>query len=81
MKANPEKFQFILFFRDNNSTLTLLTLCVTLESLNVVKLLGVQIDFQLKFDEPVSVLCNKASRQINSLARLSKTLDQFKLAS
>ena len=76
MKANPDKFQFILFDKDNNSTLTLLS-GVTLESLKVVKLLGVQIDFQLKFDEHVSVLCSKASRQINVLARLSKTLDQI----
>ncbi len=42
MKANPEKFQFILFGKDNNSTLTLLP-GVTLESLKVVKLLGVHI--------------------------------------
>ncbi len=75
MKANPEKFQFILFGKDNNSTLTLLP-GVTLESLKFVKLLGVHIDFQLKFDEHVSVLCSKANRQINVLARLSKTLDQ-----
>ncbi len=40
-------------------------------------LLGVQIDFQLKFDEHVSVLCSKASRQINVLTKLSKTLDQI----
>ncbi len=74
-----EKFQFILFGKDNNSrppTLTLLT-GVTLESLKVVKILGVHIDFQLKFYEHVSVLCSKASRQINVLARLSKTLDQI----
>ncbi len=75
MKANPEKFQFILFGKDNNSTHTLLP-GVTLESLIVVKLLGVKIDFYLKFDEHVSVLCSKASRQINVLKTLSKTLDQ-----
>ncbi len=43
---------------------------VTLESLKVVKVLGVHIDFKLKFDEHVSVLCSKSSRQINVLARL-----------
>ncbi len=75
MKANPQKFQLIWFGKDNKSTLTLLP-GVTLESIKVVKLLGIQIDFQLKFDEHVSVLCSKTSRQINVLARLSRTLDQ-----
>ena len=70
MKANPEKFQFILSGKDNNSALTLLP-GVTLESLKFVKLLGVQIDFQLKFDEHVSVLCSKAGKQIKVLARVS----------
>ena len=69
-------FQFILFGKDNNSTLTLLP-GVTLVSLKVVKLLGVQPDFQLKFDEHVSLLCSKASRQINVLAKLSQTLDHI----
>ena len=73
MKANPGKFQFILFGNYNNGTLTLLP-CVKLKSLQV--LLEYKLIIQFKFDENVSVLCSKASRQINVLARFSKTLDQ-----
>ena len=73
MKENPRKFHFALFAKENNSTPTML-LRVTLESLKVVKLLG-QIDFELKFDEHISALCNTASRQKSVLARLSKTFN------
>ena len=72
MKAKPEKLKFTLLGKDNNSTLTLLQV-VTLKSLKVVTLQGVQIDFQLKFDDHIhlSVLCSKASIQISVLVRLS----------
>ena len=67
IKVNPETFQFILFGRDNNSTLTVHP-GATLESLKVVKFNGniITIAFQLNFDEHVSE--HEASMQINVLS-------------
>ena len=39
-----------------------------------VKLLGVTIDKELKFDKHVSKICSKASRKLTVLARMSKFL-------
>ncbi len=56
-----------------NSTLTIHP-CVT-ESLKAVKVLGVEIDFQVKVDEHVPVGRSEDGRQINILMGPSKTLD------
>ena len=46
----------------------------TLKPLPCVKLLGVQTDERLSFDEHVSSICNRVSQQINALRRISKYL-------
>ena len=38
---------------------------------DVVKLLGVDIDYQLNFDQHIGNLCRKAGQQLNVLKRLS----------
>ena len=48
----------------------------TIKSEDCVKLLGVHIDNKLSFDEHVSILCKKASCQINVLKRFVRILDQ-----
>ena len=57
---------------------------VRIGSANVVnsyeeKLLGVQIDSKLSFDNHVSKLCQKASNKLYALARISPYMDQRKL--
>ena len=37
-----------------------------------VRLLGIQLDDQLNFNGHIGILCKKAGRQLNILARLSK---------
>ena len=37
----------------------------------MIKLLGVDIDYQLNFDQHISNLCRKAGQQLNVLKRLS----------
>ena len=40
-----------------------------------VKLLGVEVDFHLKFDIHISFMCKKASQQINVLKRIGQYLN------
>ena len=42
-----------------------------------VKLLGVDIDYQLNFDQHISNLCRKAGQQLNVLKRLSPFLSRL----
>ena len=42
------------------------------------KLLGVIIDYKLKFDEHVKSLCLKTNRNISTLSRVAKIVDQTK---
>ena len=46
----------------------------SLKPVSSVKLLGVKIDERLSFDDHISVLCAKASHQINALRRIVKYL-------
>ena len=47
---------------------------VTIQSVSNVKLLGVNIDVELNFNQLIALLCNKAGRQINALSRLTNVL-------
>ena len=42
---------------------------------NVVKILGITIDNDLKFDKHISLLCAKANRKLSALARISYYLN------
>ena len=44
---------------------------------DVVKLLGVDIDYQLNFDQHISNLCRKAGQQLNVLKKLSPFLSRL----
>ena len=75
MKANPEKFQLIIFNRKtefNDITLNVNGIC--LENVKSVKLLGIHINVRLDFSEHIEMLCKKASRNLKVLLRLSKQL-------
>ena len=68
IKANPGKFQAIAVGKHTHSE----NICFNLGDNIVkcedsVKLLGVTIDFKLDFDEHISNVCKKASRQLNVL--------------
>ena len=75
MKANPDKFQAIAIgnkTKKENITFNFDDIRIQCDD-NVV-LLGVTIDFKLKFDIHVSNICKKASRQLNVLKRIGKYL-------
>ena len=48
------------------------------ETAKLVKLGGVTTDNQLRFDEHISNLCNKASLQLNAINNLKGTWDHSK---
>ena len=72
-KANPSKFQAILFkCRKNEEVFDLNIGDELIKPVSLVKLLGVLIDDNLSFNEHVSKLCAKAARQTNTLRRIVK---------
>ena len=75
MEANPDKFQAMFLGLDNTDNLTIDIAGNKIAPVNSVKLLGIHIDNELKFDKHVSDICIKASRQINTLKRISKYLN------
>jgi hypothetical protein len=72
-KANPNKFQAIAIGKKTNKH----NLTFNLNGNNItcednVKLLGVTIDPNLNFNNHISEICKKASRQLNILKRIGK---------
>ena len=45
---------------------------LTINSENSVKLLGIEIDNKLSFEQHIYTLCNKASNQLNAIGRIQK---------
>ena len=71
MKANPSKFQAILFKCRKNEQIFYRNIGDELiKPVSLVKLLGVLIDDNLSFNEHVSKLCVKTVRQTNALRRI-----------
>ena len=78
MQANPDTFQVLAVGKktfDKN-----MKICIqnsTLSCEETVKLLGIEIDYQLNFDIHISSICMKASHQLNILKRLGRYLDRL----
>ena len=75
LKANPDKYQAIVFGSNSTSVETITIKSCKITCTNSAKLLGIHIDSELSFNEQVRNVCKKASRQINVIMRLSKLLD------
>ena len=75
MQANPDKFQAIAIGKKTHDILTNFSIDNTsIQCEDSVKLLGIDIDYLLNFDQHISRLCKKAANQLNVLMRLSKFL-------
>ena len=75
MQANPEKFQ--AFSVGLKTTAVVKSFNMNGQEIacqEVVKLLGIELDYMQNFDTQVSNICQKAARQLNVLQPLSKCL-------
>ena len=75
MQANPSKFQLIIFSKDTLACELKINEGTIIHSQPTVKLLGVNIDDKLSFDDHVTLLCEKAHKKIIVSARVSTSLD------
>ena len=77
LKLNPDKCHFLLSKHKSGVHISVETEIIECE--NSVKLLGVTIDNELKFNEHISNICKKANQKLHALARVSKYMSQEKL--
>ena len=75
MQANPDKFQAIAMGKKTHDKKPMIKIdSATVFCEDEVKLLGIDIDFNLTFDSHILSLCKNAAQQLNILKRLSKNL-------
>ena len=75
MQANPGKFQAIAVGKktfEKSPVFSIESVNITCEE--IVKLLGVDIDFNLSFDHHISTICKKAAQQLNVMRRIGHNL-------
>ena len=73
MKANPTKFQAICIGKRAHDNITSFNIDLAeIKCENNVTLLGINIDFMLRFDDHVSQICKKASKQLAVLKRIGR---------
>ena len=75
MQANAHKFQAMLMGLKEPSDIHFEVGECAIHPSDSVKLLGVDIDNKLNFNEHISNLCNKAARQLHAFKRFAKFLD------
>ena len=75
-KANPKKSHFLL---TSNEEVNLNLDDLIIQNSKSEKLLGINIDNFLTFNEHVSKLCKKASQKLHAIARISSYLNKNKL--
>ena len=68
MKANDDKCHLLLSSPEDGTTIQIEN--STIKCSKVQKLLGIQIDYKLKFDIHVETICKKAHRKLSALSRI-----------
>ena len=75
MVVNSDKFQAIILNRkEAQAAHKLIIDNKEIKTTNSIKLLGININDQLKFNEHISILCSSSAMQLNGLSRLQKYL-------
>ena len=72
MNANPDKFQCIFLYRFGRPPISISVGGNTIPPSDSMKVLGVSLDNSLQYDSQISILCSKASIQINAMKRIGK---------
>ena len=76
LATNTSKFHALsMTCKEGEQELKICLSGVEIPTEDSVKTLGIYLDKRLKFDKHVSIVCQKASRQINAMSRISKYLD------
>ena len=78
MQANTDKFQAVAVGKktyDKNPTFKLGNANITCDE--VAKLLGIDIDFKLTFDQHIGGMCKRAAQQLNILKRIGHNLSRL----
>ena len=79
MIVNPEKLPVIFPSKTDNSVPQKLNICNNnTETTNLVKLLGIEIDHPLKFNQRISTLCFMAAVELNALSSLQQFIGKAK---
>ena len=73
MKLNTDKYHLLISGNKNEQIGAKLDRGIVWESINV-KLLGITLDNNLKFDKHVSNICPKANRKLSTFTRVAKFL-------
>ena len=81
MAANPGKFQVMFLGMREQPKLALEINNITIPLTDRVKLLGVTIDSQLKFDDHIKALCQTANRKVSAFSRVANFLNYKKVGS
>ena len=77
MQANLGKFQEIAGGKKTFSELKSFSVAgIDIPCEETVRLLGVELDYQLNFNEQISRICQKVARQLNVLQKISKFLSE-----
>ena len=73
MKANDDKCHLLLISPDDSSIIQIKN--STIKCSKVKKILGIQIDYKLKFDIHVETICTKARRKRSALSRITNYME------
>ena len=82
MEANPDKFQCMILpghrkeVKNSDLCIPIGNQGTTVNNTSCVKLLGVFLDNNLCFKDHVNFLCKTTTRQLNTLSRLAKYIDE-----
>ena len=68
LKANPEKCHLLL---SSKSSIETKIASVSIKSSQMETLLGVSIDSELNFENHISNICSKVSKNLNALGRIA----------
>ena len=80
MKANPKKFQFMIFGKTSRQPITLNINQIKVKESQKVLLLGLTIDNQVTFKDHVDMLCSTANYKLHALRRRISNSGKSKVA-